>query len=69
MFIPTKKYLNFFSGTTQVELWKSKEMSEESIENINISDSNFSATFIDHHLLPDTSFNGQFVIKSNISPQ
>ena len=44
-------------------------MSKESIENINISDSNFSATFIDHHLLPDTSFNGQFVIKSNISPQ
>ena len=38
-------------------------MSEESIENINISDSNFAATFIDHHLLPDTSFNGKFVIK------
>ena len=44
-------------------------MSEESIENINISDSNFAATFIYHHVLPDTNFNGQFVIKNNISPQ
>ena len=42
-------------------------MSEESIENINKSDSNFAPTFVDHHLLPDMNFNGHCLIKSNIS--
>ena len=28
-------------------------MSEESIENITKSDSNFASTFVGHHLLPD----------------
>ena len=41
-------------------------MSEESIENITKSDSNFEPTFIDHHLLPDMNFNGHCLIK-NIS--
>ena len=34
-------------------------MPEESIENIIKSDSNFTPTFVDHHLLPDINFNGQ----------
>ena len=42
-------------------------MSEESIEHINKSDSNFAPTSVDHHLLPDMNFNGQHLIKSNIS--
>ena len=42
-------------------------MSEESIENITKSDSNFAPTFVDHHLLPDMNFNGHCLIKSNIS--
>ena len=42
-------------------------MSEESIENITKSDSNFAPTFVDHHLLWDMSFNGYLSIKNNIS--
>ena len=42
-------------------------MSEESIENTTKSDSNFAPTFVDHHLLPDMNFNGQCLIKNNIS--
>ena len=42
-------------------------MSEESIENIAKSDSNFAPTFVDHNLLPDTNFNGHCLIKNNIS--
>ena len=32
VFISAKKYIKYFSGTTWIELWKSNEMSEESIE-------------------------------------
>ena len=54
-----KKYIEYFTGTTWIELWKSNSMPEESIENIIKSDSNFTPTFVDHHLLPDINFNGQ----------
>ena len=39
-------------------------MSEESIENITKSDSNFVSNFVDHHLLPDINFNGHCLIKN-----
>ena len=42
-------------------------MSEESIENISKSDSNFAPTFADHHLLPDMTFNAHCLITNNIS--
>ena len=42
-------------------------MSEESIENMTKSDSNFPPTFVDYHLLPDMNFNGHCLIKNNIS--
>ena len=42
-------------------------MSEESIENITKSDSNFAPNFVDHHLLPAMYFNGHCLIKNNIS--
>ena len=48
--MPTKKYIQYFSDTTWIESWKSTGMSEENIENITNSDSNFSPTFVDHHL-------------------
>ena len=41
-------------------------MPKESIKNINKSDSNFTPIFVDHHLLPDLSFNGHDLLKSNI---
>ena len=53
VFMPAKKYIKYFSGTTGIESWKSNGMSEESIENITKSDSNFIPNFVDHDLLPD----------------
>ena len=41
-------------------------MSEESIENITKSDSNFAPTFVDHHLLPDINFNAHCLVNKNI---
>ena len=35
VFIPAKKYIKYFSGSTGIDLWKSNGMSEENIENIN----------------------------------
>ena len=49
VFIPIKKYIKYFTDTIQIASWKSNEMSEENIENITKSDSNFPPTFIDHH--------------------
>ena len=57
VFIPNKKYINFFSGTTRIELRKSNGMSEESVENITTSDINFTQTLFDQHLLPDMNLN------------
>ena len=42
-------------------------MSEESIKNIIRSDSNFTPTFVDHHLLLDINFNGYCLMKNYIS--
>ena len=41
-------------------------MSEENIENITKSDSNFAPAFVNHHVLPDMNFNGHCLI-NNIS--
>ena len=45
---------------------KSSGISEESIENVTKSDSNFAPTFVDHRLLPDINFNGHCSV-NNIS--
>ena len=49
VFMPAKKYIKYFSGTTRINSWKYNGMSEENIENITKSDSNFAPTFVDHH--------------------
>ena len=67
VFIPAIKHIKYFHGTTQIYLWKSNEMSEESFENITESGSYFALTFVDHHSLPDINFNGHCLIKNNIS--
>ena len=56
VFIPAKKYIKYFSGTTRIDSWKSNEISEESIENITKPDNNFAQTFVGHHLLPNITF-------------
>ena len=65
LFISAKKYIKYFSGTTRIESYKSHGISEESIENITKSGSNF-AHFVDHHLLPDMDLYGYCLIKNNI---
>ena len=67
VFIPANKYIKYFSGITWIDLWKSDKISEKNIENITNSDGNFAPTSVDHHLLPDISFNGHCLIKNNIS--
>ena len=42
-------------------------MSEENIENITKSSSNFATIFVDHHVLPDVNFSGHCLIENNIS--
>ena len=66
VFIPVKKYLKYFSGTTWIDSWKSNGTLKKNIENITKSVSNFAPTFVDHHLLPDINFNGRCLI-NNIS--
>ena len=66
VFIPVKKCIKYFSGTTLINPWKSNGMSEENIENITKSDSPFAPTFVDHHVLPDINFNRHCLINNNI---
>ena len=56
VFIPARKHIEYFSDTTQIDSWKSYGMSEEKIEYITKSDSNFAPTFVGHHLLQDINF-------------
>ena len=58
VYIPAKKYIKYFSGTTRIDAWKSNEMSVKNIENITKLDNDFAPTFINHHVLPDINFNG-----------
>ena len=44
-------------------------MSEENIENITKSDSNFAPTFLGHHLLRDINFNGHCLINNIYIPK
>ena len=67
VFIPDKKCVKHFSGSSRIELWKSNQMSEENIENITKSGSNFAPNYEDHHLLPDMNSNGHCLTKINIS--
>ena len=67
IFIPTKKYIKYFSGTIRIESWKSNGISEKNIRKRTKSDKNFAPTFVEHHLLPGMTFNGQCLIKNNIS--
>ena len=60
------KYIKFFSSIIRISLWQSNGVSEENIENITKSDSNFASNFIDHHILTDMNFNGDCLIKNNI---
>ena len=57
IFTPAKKYIKYINDNTQINSWKSIEMSKESIENITKSDINFAPTFTDHQISPYINFN------------
>ena len=44
-------------------------MSEENIENITKSENHFAPTFVDHHLLPDITFDGDCLITKIVIPK
>ena len=69
VFIPAKKYIKHFSGTTRIDSWKSNGISGENIENITKSDSNFTPTFNGHHVLPDINFNRDCIINKIYIPK
>ena len=64
-FIPAKEHIKYLSGTTRIYLWKSNRMSEENIENITNSDSNFAPTFVDHHVVLNINFD-RYCLTNNI---
>ena len=49
--------------------WKSNEMSEEGIENITKSDSNFAPTFVDHHVVLNINFDRYCLINNIYVPE
>ena len=67
VFIPAKKYIKYFSGTTWNDSRKSSGISEENIENTTKSYSSFPPIFVDHYVLSHINFNGHCLINNNIS--
>ena len=51
VFIPAKKYIRYFGGTTYIDSWKPNGMSEENIENITKSAIEKTKTAISYQLL------------------
>ena len=47
VFITAKKYIEYFSCTAQIDSWKPNGKSEENVENMTKSDSNFAPNFVD----------------------
>ena len=69
VFIPAIKHIKYFHDTTQIYSWKSNGMSEESIENITKSDSNFAPTFVDHHVVLNINFDRYCLINNIYVPE
>ena len=65
--IPAKKYIKHFSGTSRIDSEKPKGMSEEKTENITKSDTDFAPAFVDYYIFPAIYFNGDLLIKKNVS--
>ena len=68
IYFSNKIYFRFFTNTSKVLSWKFIRLSEENIETITTSDSNFVPTLINHHPLPDIKFKGHCLINNNNNP-
>ena len=69
VWIPAKKTIKYFSGTTRIDSWKSNGISEENIENIIKSENIFTPTFLDHRILPDKNLNGNCSMNNTYIPK
>ena len=67
VFILTKNYFKPFTRTNEIYSWKSKGISEESIENITTSDNTFSPRLTDSRPLPVVKSNRNCLLRNNIS--
>ena len=65
--IPAKKCIKYFGGTTEIYLWKSNGMSEESIENIIKVSYLFTPTLVNYYPLPCGKINEYCLLSNNIS--
>ena len=63
-----EKSFRFFTNSSKVLSWKSIRPSEEGIENITTSDSNFDPSLINYYPLSDNKFNEHCLISSNNDP-
>ena len=64
IFVAAKKHIEYFSGTTLLDSWKSNGILEKHIANMIKSDSNFAPIFVDHHVLPGINFNGHCLVNN-----
>ena len=67
VFIPGKKYIKYFTGTTWINSRKSNGASIENIENKSKSDSNLAPSFVDYHILQDINFRRHCLINNKVS--
>ena len=45
VFVPAKKYVKYFIGTTRIDSWKTNGMPEKNMKNITKPESNFCTNF------------------------
>ena len=62
VFIPAKRYIKYFNGTSQIYSQKSNGMSEESIENITKSNSFFAPTLVNYYIFLDVNYKSMYFL-------
>ena len=67
VFISAKKYLTFFTRTTEIYSCKSNGISEKSIKKIATSENSSAPTWISSYPLADARFNGNCVTNNKMS--
>ena len=67
VFIPAKKYIKYSRDNTWIYSRKLNGKSEENVENITKSESNFAPTFVNHYILPNINFSEHCLINNDIS--
>ena len=66
VFVLANKYFKFFSGNQEIYSWKSKGMSEESIENKTTSENTFALTLVSFYPLSHAKVAGNCLVNNTI---